>query len=292
MSVRRGLAVAVLLALPACERSKPRSDAAPVLTVIPPPSASVEVVAPPVTPEQIAASNNPSKLPTYEGPFGVIEGKITYKGAPAAAEPQELPIPRRCAAAADMYARRFRVAADGGLADAVVAVTGFDQYVEAADEAVATTIRGCAYGARTIVLTFGQRLEITNHDDEPFLPHLYGAQALAQMVAVPHGAPVKLYPRAIGRYKLADDMRRTWMEAEVLVLKFATHAVTSTSGSYRIARVPPGQVTLGAWHPKLSTSLAPQATRDVKVVAGGSVTVDLEIAVAPPPAASASAKQR
>lgn len=294
MNPRRALAATALLALAGCERNKPSSDAPPTLTVIPPPTASADLAsgAAPVTPEQIASSNNPSRLPRYGGPFGVIEGRITYKGPAADAEPQELPIPRRCADAADMYAKRFRVDPSGGLGDAIVAVTGFEQYVEPVDEAVTTTIHGCAYSARTMVLTFGQRLEIVNADDESFLPHLYGAKNPAQMVAVPHGAPVRIYPRAIGRYKLADDMRRPWMEAEVFVFKFATHAVTTTSGSYRVAQVPPGTVTVGAWHPKLTTSLAPQATREVKVVAGETVKVDLEIVVAPPPSASASAKKR
>ncbi|MCC6649196.1 MAG: carboxypeptidase regulatory-like domain-containing protein [Polyangiaceae bacterium] len=293
MSRRAACVAGALLALTAgCERSRPRTDAPPTLTVIPPPSASVDVpVAPPVTPEQIAASNNPSGLPAYGGPFGAIEGTITYKGPAPEAEPQELPIPRRCARAADMYAKRFRVAANGALGDAVVAATGFERYVEPAAEAVTTKIEGCAYSSRTLVLTFGQRLDIVNQDDQPYVPHLWGAPARALMVAVPHGAPVKLYPSTIGRFKLADDMRRTWMEAELLVLKFPTHAVTDGAGRYRIERVPPGEARVGAWHPKLGASLAPQATRDVKVVAGQTTKLDLEIAIAPSPSASASAKR-
>ncbi len=292
MKAPLALAAGLVLALSGCERPKPRSDAPPVLTVIPPPSATVEVVAPPVTSAQISASNNPSGLPVYTGPFGVIEGKLTYKGAPPGAEPQELPIPGRCKVAADTYAHHFRVASDGGLGDAIVAVTGFEKYVEPEGEAVSTKIQGCAYSTRTLVLTFGQRLEISNLDDESYVPHLYGAQNPVQMVAVPHGPPVKIYPRAIGRFKLADDMRRPWMEAEVLVFKFATHAITSPAGTYRVARVPPGQVTVGAWHPKLSKSFAPQATRDVTVVAGKTTTVDLEIVLAPSPSASGSARPR
>lgn len=297
MSLARAAALApLLLSLVGCDKApKPKGDgAAPVLTVIPPPSSSVDTStgAAPIPPELIASTNNPSKLPAYSGPFGAIEGTITYKGPPPEAEPQELPIPSRCADAREMYAKKFRVSPTSGIGDAIVAVTGFEQYVEPVAEAVTVDIHSCAYKSRTIVLAFGQRLEVVNTDDESYVPHLYGAKNPAQMVAVPHGAPVKIYPREIGRYRLSDDMRRPWMDAEVFVFKFATHAVTSAAGTYRVERVPPGTVTVGAWHPQLSKSLAPLAKREIVVKAGETLKVDLEIspAVAPAPSASAAKK--
>ena len=122
------------------------------------------------------------------------------------------------------------------------------------------------------MLTFGQSLDVRSRDSRPYVPDLIGAALKAQLVALPRGDAIHLYPEHAGRYELTDSMR-LFMLAEVLVVKFPTHAVTGIDGSFVIPRVPVGKVTVSALLP---ATLA-QASKEVEVHAGESVEVKFEL---------------
>jgi hypothetical protein len=197
---------------------------------------------------EVAKVLNPKGQPAYVGPTATLRGKVTIEGDTP--PPTTLAIPAECAAAQETYGRLFRVGPDGALADALVAVTGYDAFVPPSKPVAAVTIRGCAYDRRTVFMTYGQRLEVENDDAvASYMPYLDGSPFEAIRVAVPRGAPIPLSPLAPGQYLLRDAMKRPFMLADVFVLKYATADVTGTDGRYAIEGLPVGKARVDALLP-------------------------------------------
>lgn len=204
---------------------------------------------------------NPKGAEPYRGPTGTLRGRITIVGDPPPKLRQAFP--EDCAEAAATYDAAFRVGQSpeagkgAALADALVAVTGYEGFVPPEDAAVPVRIRGCAFDKRTYAATFGQRFEVVNLDPKnSYMPYLMGAPMRAYMVAMPRGNPVKLYPLepSASRYLLRDQMKRPFLVSEVYVLKYATHAVTGLDGLYEIKRIPVGKVRVDAFLPAIDKS--------------------------------------
>src|SRR5262249_36574569 len=144
------------------------------------------------------------------------------------------------------------------LADTMITVTGYNGFVPAKGDEHPIKIHGCAYDRRTVVMTYGQHLEVFNTDSkESYLPKLDGANMPAQMAAMPRGDSVKLYPNEVGYYALKDDANHGWMYADVFVVPYATHAVTGLDGRYRIDGIPPGKVKVSMYAPVVDAQLHP-----------------------------------
>jgi hypothetical protein len=199
----------------------------------------------------VEAVVNPSKLPVYSGPIGSVEGTVFVRG-PQAPEIPQLDF-RNCPAAIDTYSKLFRTgpAREDGLrpvADAVVVVTGYSDYIPEKREAERVTIGvNCGYPSRTIALTFGQRLEIANDSKLGFAPVLSGTFHAATLIAPPGqaGDPVKLYPPRAGHFVLGDQLQ-PFVRETVVVLLQPLHTVSDLSGHYRIDGVPVGKLKVGA----------------------------------------------
>lgn len=248
------LAAAVVELASGCSKPKPVvlvEDAAP-LNVTPVATASV------------ARKVNPDSLPAYSGPTGSVEGKITVTGDPAPESGiKSFPLCKD-GSAEPVYGHAFRegvATAPGGprpLADAIVAITGYGNFfVPEKNEAHAVTIEGCSFGARTVTMTFGQRLEVSNKSSAFWTPLLQPAVANLQMMAVPGGDPIKLVPRREGFYRLLDR-DRTWAESDVYVLYHPLHTVSTLTGTYRIDGIPAGKVKVNTSHPRIPSSEAAQ----------------------------------
>ncbi|MCS6901373.1 MAG: hypothetical protein RMJ98_17115, partial [Myxococcales bacterium] len=211
----------------------------------------------PFSPEKVASVVNPGGLPIYRGPVGSVVGKVTVKGDPPPRRAGQRPPEAKCGKeAVEAHEYLFRVGPDGGLADAIVGVTGYDGFLPARGDAVEVKIRGCSFDQRTIVMTYGQRLDVHNLDPkETYLPHLEGARAPALMVAMPGGDPIRLYPPRPGSYMLLDDLKHPWMVAEVFVFKFPTATVTDATGAFKVEGVPVGEVQVGVRHPDIGQTL-------------------------------------
>lgn len=216
-----------------------RASAAPP-NALPVPSGSVDAVV------------NPANLPAYDGPTGSVEGTVFVNGP----EPPDVPgvDAKSCPAALDTYGKLFRVGpprADGlrPVADAVVVVTGYsNSFIPAKGDAERVVIgANCGYSARTVAMTFGQRLEIANDSKLAFAPVLSGAPRAAIMIAPPlqNGDPVRLYPPRPGHFMLGDQIQ-PFVREVVLVLRQPLHAVTDRGGHYRIDGVPTGKLKVGA----------------------------------------------
>jgi hypothetical protein len=254
-------------------------DSGPPASGIPLPAASVE------------AAINPAHAPPYSGPTGAIEGEVHVSGDQA--PKRTLQIPFECGEAYATYGKAFREGNGRTLADVMVAVTQYDGFVPAASDVYPVTIHGCAFDKRTLALAFGQRIEVRNADAAQFfLPVLVGADLPAQNIAVPRGDPVRLYPLQVGHYVLADGMQRTWMYADVLVVRYATHSVTGLDGHYRVTGIPVGKAKVSAYLPAIDVGLHPDVgmqdpsvEREVLVKAGETSKLDFVIPYkAPKPA--------
>ena len=242
----------------------------------------------PIPSAMVDETVNPEKLPPYKGPTGVIEGTVYVTGDPA--PPVMGKSFDKCREGEAFYAKTFREGPtlDGGkrtLADAIVAVTGYGgYYIPEKRPSKLISVSHCAYGARTIDMTFGQALEVKNEGSKPmFAPDFENQPSPAIMVATLGGDPVRLYPKKPGRYRLVDRIGNTWMDADVFVLLQPLHAVTDASGHFRIEGVPVGKLKIGVDHP----AIAKQVQKDIEVKDGVVTNVDLtlpnEKAALPPP---------
>lgn len=223
--------------------------------------------------ELVSKAVNPRGEAAYSGPTGTIRGFVRAVGDQAPELPEVLEkIPDGCERARATYGTLFREGPSRSLADVLVAVTGYQGYVPARDEAVEVQAAGCAFSTRTVAMTFGQRIEVVSKDRRAYVPELLGAQTGVQLIALPSGAGSTLYPKAPGRYMLVDSMR-LYAAAEVLVLKYATFSVTGIDGTFVIRGIPAGPVTLNAALP------ATQATLERKLVveSGKETEVTLEL---------------
>ncbi len=192
-------------------------------------------------------SATPSPEP-YKGPSGTLQGTIKITGDEPPATSHQYP--KECGPAVATYGKLFRVGQEGQLADALVAVTRYEGFVPPKEEAIKVTIKDCAYSTRTIAMTEGQHIEVTNLDPlTSYIPHLDGARSAATMVAVPRGKPVNVRSRGPGRYWLRDQMGRPFMFADVFHFKYATTDVTGLDGKYEISGIPVGKVQVSVMLP-------------------------------------------
>jgi hypothetical protein len=166
----------------------------------------------------------------------------------------------------------FRVGPNRELADVLVAVTGYKAYVPERVAVETVEAKSCAWGTRTVALTFGQRIDVVSKDRRPYVPELMGGRMPAQIIAMPGGAASNLYPTSPGRYVLVDSMR-IFATAEVYVLKYPTHAVTDEQGRYEIDGIPPGDVAFNAFSPQTGETVEKKLTLEP----GQTLNLDIEL---------------
>ncbi len=181
-------------------------------------------------------------------------------------------IPDNCPDARETFRYAFREGSNRSLADALVAVTGYDGYVPARGDAVTVDARGCAWSARTVALTFGQRIEVVSKDGA-YVPELLGQPTVAQIFATKGSGPVSLTPMKPGEYLLVDSVR-LFNAAHVYVLGFSTFDVTGLDGRYEIPGLPPGKAKLSALLPFTGGV----AEKEILVEADKTQEIDLTIA--------------
>ncbi len=276
------LSIAVVLALVGCDRSDSKAEPAGSATSAASASASasaanaVAKVAAglPIAPEKIEAVVNPKHEKAYSGPTGTVTGSVVITGDEAPEKPDwEEQIPKDCLAAREIYAKAFREGMMRSAADVFVAVTGYEGYVPAKRDSVTVPAKGCAFGTKTLGVTFGQSLGVVSKDSRSYVPELLGARTEAQLVATPGGKPIQLYPPETGRYVLVDSMR-IFATAEVFVVAYATFDVTGLDGKFEIKDVPVGKAKLNALLPSVGLT----AGREINVEAGKATNVELELA--------------
>lgn len=228
----------------------------------PPPAALVQPVV------------NPKNRPAYSGPTGGVRGTVTITGDFAPERPELLAkIEDNCLDAKQMFAQVFREGPGRTLADALVAVTGYDGYVPSTTSDVIVKAKGCAFHSRTVAMTFGQRIIVEGIDKRPYVPEILGQPQPAQLFVLPSSPTTSFSPRRPGRFKLVDSMR-LYNASDLFILPYATAAVTGLDGHYEIQGIPVGSVKINALLPATGAV----AGQDIVIEKGKTLELNLEIA--------------
>jgi hypothetical protein len=197
-------------------------------------------------------SRNPTGLPAYSGPTGGVRGRVTITGDPPPLVPEmvaKLPA-EGCPRAQELHRKLYRQGAERTLADVLVTVTEYQGYVRPTSDAVRVEIKGCAFDARILAMTFGQRMDVFNLDSQPYMPRLVGTPSYALRVAMPGGRPVPIFAPQAGQYMLIEQTR-DYMRADVFVLNYPTFDVTGLDGQFEITGIPVGDVKVTAYAPAM-----------------------------------------
>ncbi|RYZ03600.1 MAG: carboxypeptidase regulatory-like domain-containing protein [Myxococcales bacterium] len=285
-----------LLAASACRSKAPAGDATPASSANAPPSSSAFKPAAPVASglpnakDLVSKVVNPQNQREYTGPTGTVKGIVTASGDQAPPSPQHLAkIKGACPEGRAAYSHLFREGMMRSLADVLVAVTGYQGYVPEKQPKVLVAARGCSFSTRTVAMTFGQTLDVVSKDGEAYVPTLLGSRMEAQLLALPGGGPSTLYPPQPGHYFLSDSIK-VFMMADVFVVKYPTHDVTSLDGRFEISGIPVGKARLSAMLPATRAVVE----KDIEIKAGEPLELaitlpfDAKAHTAAPPSPSAA----
>lgn len=221
---------------------------------------------------------NPKGLPVYSGPVGVVSGVVTVSGDAPPRVPEMVEklaaLPAgACPRAHELHRKLYREGVGRTLADVLVTVTEYDGFLPARGEAVRIEARGCAFNGRVLAMTYGQRLDVYNFDNQGYMPRLVGTPSYALRVALPGGPPVPVFAPKPGQYLLVDQTR-DYMRSDLFVLSYPTYGVTKLDGKFEIPGIPAGKVKVTAYAPALGKVVH----QSVEVGAGVNAPLTFEIA--------------
>jgi hypothetical protein len=202
---------------------------------------------------------NPKGLPVYTGPVGSVRGRVKVKGdepplVPEMAERLEKLPPEACPRARELHRKLYRQGIDRTLADVLVTVTEYQGFLPARGDAVRVEAKGCAFDARILAMTYGQRLDVFNLDAQAYMPRLVGTPSYALRVAMPGGPAVPVFAPKAGQYTLVDETRE-YMRSDLFVLGFPTFDVTGLDGQFEIPGIPVGKVRVSAYAPAFGKAI-------------------------------------
>lgn len=229
----------------------------------------------PIPPSEIAKVVNPEALAPYDGPTGSVAGVVRMTGDPVPEDRErvkKIPV-GKCLAVRGVYAPLVREGRQREVADALVAVTGYQGFLPETQENETVVQKDCAYDRRTIAMTFGQRLDVLNKGPEPGMPQLVGVPGNTLLVAVPGGQPIMLTTPKPGRYMLLDHSH-PYSTADVFVLAYPTTAVTDIDGRFDVSGIPVGEAKLSLMVPATGQTLS----RDIIIEADKTLNLELELA--------------
>jgi plastocyanin len=159
---------------------------------------------------------------------------------------------------------------DGSLANVFVSLQGSFPQTPVPSKPVTINQRGCIYGPRVVGIRVGQTLEVRNDDDLLHNVHSLSARGNIFNISEPKAGMVqqlRLKDEEV-MLQLKCDIH-SWMTAYVGVVNHPYFAVSSTTGTFEIDNVPPGNRTVQAWHERYGP-----LTKTVRVTAGATTTVD------------------
>ncbi len=268
------LSVLILLVCTAMGCHKKTPDDAPRATSAASGEEPVQKKLPVVPEEEIQRITNPGNKEPYKGPTGTVTGIVRASGAtspPLELGKRKIPV-GKCFEAHTMYKSLFREGPNRALADALVAVTGYDGYLPVPNDTPTIVTKGCAFDRRTQALMLGQSLKVKNSGNVASTPQLLGTHTQALLIAVPGGDPVELYPRKVGLHRLVDRSNE-FAFADVYVVSYPTTDVTGLDGRFEIKGIPVGDVMVNVLLPATGQTLE----RNVTVEADKTTELILEL---------------
>ncbi|MEZ5385482.1 MAG: plastocyanin/azurin family copper-binding protein [Prosthecobacter sp.] len=210
-----------------------------------------------------------------------ISGQVTLKGADAAQLRRVVDVGGNpfCTGHGEIIDATWRVASDGGLADAVITVRGSQRASNLADAAPLIDQTHCEFVPHTVAVQAGQAVRFHNSDltfhNIRIARHEVGTRSGGwniDNIGQPSRGDenVKTFD-APGIYRLECDVHR-WMSAWVVVHEGCHTAVTAADGRFSIPRaLADGDYIVEAWHPQFPQNLTQTVT-----VRGGKATANFE----------------
>jgi plastocyanin len=139
-------------------------------------------------------------------------------------------------------------------------------------EPVVLDQKGCQYHPRVVAVMTNQKIEVLNSDTTTHNIHPTPQQNREWNKSQPPGA-TKL-EEAFAREEISIPVKcnvHPWMKSYIAVIKNPYHAVMSTTGSFELKNLPPGDYTIEAWHEKLGKSeqkitVGPKETKSIEFV--------------------------
>ena len=148
------------------------------------------------------------------------------------------------------------VAANGGLANVIVSVSGglpAGKSYERPPVPAVLDQRDCKYTPRMVVMQVGQELVAKNSDPFFHNVHTNSMRNKPVNVAQPQPDPVGLKLKSVETaetFKVTCDLH-PWMIAWVAAFDHPYYGVTNDNGAFTMPALPPGRYTLKAWHERL-----------------------------------------
>ena len=203
---------------------------------------------------------------------GTIRGRITVEANRFINPPIRMGADPACAAqqpGRPTYEFVVR-AADGGLANAFVALKGQYPAVDTPPPIVRLEQRNCVYRPHVIGLRVGQTLEVVNADPTAHNVHALSQHGNAFNITQPRGAePFRFTAQAEELMLRVTCDTHSWMNIYVGVVSHPYFAVTQADGMFELRTVPPGTHRIVVWHERFGPLEA-----DVRLEAGQTATVN------------------
>jgi len=210
-----------------------------------------------------------------QGGTGTIKGRVKLMGPAPANTIIRMGMDPMCArvnAGKRVTQQTVVTGAEGGLANTLVRVEGSLPAGTPPADPVIVNQKGCVYTPRVVGAQAGQTLRVINSDTLVHNVHIANSTANAFDITQPQSGMV--YNHVLKKddtiLKLACRVH-SWMTAFVAVVPHPFFAVTDDSGTFTIARVPPGKYTLQTWHERYG-----KLTKTVEVTAGGTATINFD----------------
>lgn len=209
---------------------------------------------------------------------GVIQGKVTVKGAPAKEIQIDMNADPKCAVMHKeaVFTQRILVNAQGQLQNAFVWIKeGVTKQYDPPATPVVLNQEGCTYKPYIFGIQVGQELQIKNSDATLHNVHAVPTVNREFNLAQPVQGMVtsKKFSKPEVCVKFKCDVH-PWMFAYAGVVAHPFFAVTGADGSYKISGLPAGDYTVEIWHNKLGTQEA-----KLKVGDGESKSADFTLEV-------------
>jgi len=159
---------------------------------------------------------------------------------------------------------------DGSLANVFVRLQGNVPQTPVSTQPVVIDQRGCIYTPRVVGVRVGQIVQIKNGD--AFLHNVHGLSGKDNSFNVGQPTAGLVYQWKAKNEEVMLHLKcdiHNWMNAYIGVVTNPYFAVSDTTGTFQIDRVPPGTYTLQVWHERFGA-----LTKTITVKAGAATTVE------------------
>jgi hypothetical protein len=188
---------------------------------------------------------------TLAGPpsGGTVSGKVTYEGTPAKMKPIDMSKEPSCA---KMYttpptSETVETGAGNTLADVLVYVSAGAPDDAAPSAAAVFTQKGCRYIPHILPFLVNQELKIQNEDQTSHNIHPLPKVNREWNKSQPPGSPAITEKYDKAEFIPVKCNIHPWMHGNFAVLKNSHYAVSSDTGAFSLANLPPGKYTITAW---------------------------------------------